>query len=270
MGPNDTRFVLGGADLKSLRQLNSWWAIHEGQSHSGNALLGSQAAEKLSPRGKAFSVRFGNNELTIQPAARFDSGSDDDSRVYVSMPEFLRLTEVEPNTALVRAEGRPTEIQAVAEKLAASLPGIEVKPIRQVTQAQTAVLGKTKSVVLAASAVVLLLIGLCMAATFSGAVLERRRDFAVMKALGASDRAVSSMFAAEAALLGIAGAIIGYVLGCGVAFWIGKANFNAAILPSVSLFGPVLLGCILLALIASTVPLRTLQQVQPAGILRGE
>jgi hypothetical protein len=31
-----------------------------------------------------------------------------------------------------------------------------------------------------------------------------------------------------------------------------------------------LLGSVLLALIASTAPLRLLQQIQPAGILRGE
>ena len=269
-GPNDTKFVLGGADLKLLQQLNSWWAIHEFEGHSGDALLGSQAAEKLAPQGHAFAVRFGSNELAIRPLATFSSGSDDDSRVYVPFAEFLQLTGVQPNTALVRADGTPTEIQAIVQKPAASLPGLDVKPIRQVTQAQTTVLGKTKSVVLAASAVVLLLIALCMASTFSGSVLERRRDFAVMKALGASDRAVNLLFAAESSLLGIAGAIVGYVVGCGVAFWIGKANFNAAILPSPSLFIPVVLGSILLALIASTIPLHTLQQVQPAGILRGE
>ncbi len=267
-GPNDTKFVLGGADPASLRQLNSWWSIHD--QGNGNALLGSQAAEKLAPQGQAFTIRFGHNELEIQPSATFNSGSDDDSRVYVSMPEFLQLTGVEPTTALVRVDGSPKEIQATAERLSAALRGVDVKPIRQITQAQTTVLGKTKSVVLAASAVVLLLIALCMASTFSGAVLERRKDFAVMKALGASNRAVSSLFATESALLGSAGAIAGYIVGCGVAFWIGKANFNAAIVPSAWLFLPVLLGSILLALIASTVPLRTLQQVQPAGILRGE
>jgi putative ABC transport system permease protein len=268
-GPNDTKVVLGGADLKSLQQLNSWWAIHEIDG-PGDALLGSQAAEKLAPSAEAFTVRFGSNELAIRPSATFSSGSDDDGRVYVPLAEFLQLTGIPPNSALVRAEGRPKEIQAIAEKLAASLSGLDVKPLRQIAQAQTTVLGKTKSVVLTASLIVLLLIGLCLASTFSGSVLERRRDFAVMKALGASNRTVNLLFAAESALLGIAGAIAGYVLGCGVAFWIGKANFNAAILPSLSLFVPVLLGSILLALIASTVPLRTLQQVQPAGILRGE
>jgi putative ABC transport system permease protein len=267
-GPNDTKFVLGGADPASLRQLNPWWSIHD--RGNGSALLGSQAAEKLAPQGQAFTVRFGHNELKIQPSAIFSSGSDDDSRVYVPLPEFLRLTGVEPATALVRVDGNPKQIQAMAEKLTATLPGIGVKPIRQITQAQTTVLGKTRSVVLATSVVVLVLIALCITSTFGGTVMERRRDFAVMKALGASNRAVSFLFAIESALLGSAGAIAGYVLGCGIAFWIGKANFNAEIVPSAWLFLPVLLGSILLALIASTVPLRTLQQVQPAGILRGE
>jgi putative ABC transport system permease protein len=145
-----------------------------------------------------------------------------------------------------------------------------VKPVRQITQAQTAVVGKTRSVVLASSAAVVVLIMLCMVATFTGSVLERRKDFAVMKALGASNRTVNFLFASEAALLALAGSAAGYVLGCVIAFWIGKANFDAAILPQPMLLFPVLLGSVVLALIASTAPLRLLQQIQPAGILRGE
>jgi putative ABC transport system permease protein len=109
-----------------------------------------------------------------------------------------------------------------------------------------------------------------MIATFTSSVMERRKDFAVMKALGASNRMVNFLFAAEASLLALAGAAGGYVLGCGLAFWIGKANFDSAIWPQPLLVVPVLLGSMALALLASTAPLRLLQQIQPAGILRGE
>ena len=78
------------------------------------------------------------------------------------------------------------------------------------------------------------------------------------------------LFASESALLALVGSIAGYLLGCGIAFWIGKANFDAAILPQPLLLFPVLLGSVALALVASTAPLRLLQQIQPAGILRGE
>jgi len=262
-----TRVVVGGADLAKLRRLNASWSFTD--VNQGTALVGTRVAEPLS-HGGDWHVVFGGAVAAITPQAIFRSGSDDDSRVYLPLADFERLTNLHPNTALVRVEGRTEDIRAVIASLSSSLPGIEVTPVRQITQAQTAVVGKTRSVVLAASAVVVVLIMLCMVATFTSSVLERRRDFAVMKALGASNRAVNSLFAAEAALLALTGAVGGYILGSAIAFWIGKANFDAAIAPQPVLLLPVLLGSVFLALIASTAPLKLLQQIQPAAILRGE
>jgi putative ABC transport system permease protein len=231
--------------------------------------VGARVDETIT-HGSDLQLSFGKASAVIKPAGFFHSGSDDDSRVYIPLEDFVRLTSIQPNTALVRIEGKPQQIQDAVARLSVALPAAEVKPVRQVTQAQTSVVGKTRSVVLASSAAVVVLIMLCMVATFTGSVLERRKDFAVMKALGASNRTVNFLFASEAALLALAGSATGYVLGCGVAFWIGKANFDAAILPQPMLLFPVLLGSVVLALIASTAPLRLLQQIQPAGILRGE
>jgi len=261
------KIVVGGADIDKLRRLNSSWSFSN--AGQGSALVGARVDETIT-HGSDLKLSFGKTSAVIKPAGFFHSGSDDDSRVYIPLEDFVRFTGVEPNTALVRVAGRSQEIQAAIANLSATLPGIEVKPVRQITQAQTAVVGKTRSVVLAASAVVVILIMLCMVATFTGSVLERRKDFAVMKALGASNRTVNFLFASESALLALTGSIAGYILGCGIAFWIGKANFDAAILPQPLLLVPVLLGSVLLALIASTAPLRLLQQIQPAGILRGE
>jgi putative ABC transport system permease protein len=264
--PDGSKLVVGGADLKQLMQLNSWWSI------TGNAspvLVGARVEEMLA-HDPAFHVNLGNAERAIGPHMVFRSGSDDDSRIYLDLNTFTAWTGVQPNTALLRINGKPQEIQSMIDRLSAALPQAEVKPVRQITQAQTSVIGKTRSVVFAASAIVLVLIMLTMVATFTSSVLERRKDFAVMKALGASNRAVNVMFASEAALQALAGAAAGYVLGCGVAFWIGKANFEAAIWPQPMLLLPVLAGSMVLALGAATAPLRLLQQIQPAGILRGE
>jgi len=261
------KVVVGGADLDKLRKLNSAWSF-EDRNH-GNALVGVRVAESMA-QGSSWQIAYGKSVSSIEPRAIFRSGSDDDSRVYLPLSDFETLTGVQPSTALVRVEGRPREIQAIIARLSAALPATEVKPVRQITEAQSAVVGKTRSVVLSASAVVVVLIMLCMVATFTSAVLERRKDFAVMKALGASNRTVNFLFAAEASLLALAGAAVGYILGSGIAFWIGRANFDAAILPQPVLLLPVLLGSVLLALIASTAPLRLLQQIQPAAILRGE
>ena len=266
---SDTRIVVGGADLSKLERINSWWSTRQINA-SGNALIGSRAAQRLSGSGEAFTLSFGAKTLSIRPQMVYTSGSDDDSRIYVNLNDLSAVTGLGPNLALVRAEGSANDVIAAIAKLKTSAPQLDVQPVRQITQAQTAVVGKTRSVVLASSAVVVILIMLCMVATFTGSVLERRKDFAVMKALGASNRTVNFLFASEAALLALAGSAAGYILGCGIAFWIGKANFDAAILPQPMLLIPVLLGSVALALIASTAPLRLLQQIQPAGILRGE
>ncbi len=268
-GPDHAKVVVGGADLHALRELNSFWSIGQVDS-AGHALVGARAAEKFSPKGETFAITFGPRTALVRPDAIFQSGSDDDSRIYLDPAAFAALTGVEPHTALVRVEGRPAEIQNAIDQLSAALPQAEVQPVRQITETQTAVVGKTRSVVLASSAVVVILIMLCMAATFTSSVLERRKDFAVMKALGASNRTVGFLFASEAALLALVGAAGGFAAGSGIAYWIGKANFDAAILPQPALLFPVLVGSVVLALLASTAPLRLLQQIQPAGILRGE
>ncbi len=269
-GPNNARLVVGGTDLRALRELNSWWSIRALDFSDGHALIGARAAEQFAPTGKEFAITFGAKTAQVIPEAVFLSGSEDDSRIYLDTAAFAALTGVQPNIALVRVEGRPAKIQSAIGQLRAVLPQAEVQPVRQITQTQAAVVGKTRSVVLASSAVVVVLILLCMAATFTSSVLERRKDFAVMKALGASNRTVNFLFAAEAALLALAGATAGFVAGSGIAYWIGKANFDAAILPQPALLLPVLLGSIGLALLAYTTSLRTLQHIQPAGILRGE
>jgi putative ABC transport system permease protein len=266
---NGSRVIVGGTDLTGLAQMNSWWSTKQVDS-DGSALIGSRAAEQLSPSGQPFTLSFGGKTLSVRPQTIFTSGSDDDSRIYVSISDLTTATGLSPNVALLRVEGRTRDIEQAIGKLKASAPTLDVQPVRQITQAQTAVVGKTRSVVLASSAVVVVLIMLCMVATFTSSVLERRKDFAVMKALGASNRTVNFLFASEAALLALAGSIAGYIFGCGIAFWIGKANFDAAILPQPILLLPILLGSVVLALIASTAPLRLLQQIQPAGILRGE
>jgi putative ABC transport system permease protein len=264
---SNSRIVVGGADVDKLRELNASWSFSN--TGQGSALVGARVDETMA-HGADLQISFGKASTSIKAETIFHSGSDDDSRVYIPLEDFVRLTGIQPNTALVRIEGKPQQIQDAVAQLSAALPGVEVKPVRQITQAQTAVVGKTRSVVLASSAAVVVLIMLCMVATFTGSVLERRKDFAVMKALGASNRTVNFLFASEAALLALAGSVAGYVLGCAIAFWIGKANFDAAILPQPMLLFPVLLGSVVLALIASTAPLRLLQQIQPAGILRGE
>jgi putative ABC transport system permease protein len=274
-GENKSPLVLVGTDLAKFRALNSSWQFvpdSYSSSAESNAFAGWQVQNTIPALkiDKPFAVSYGERSATLTPISIIHSGSEDDSRMFIELRAFKELTGKEPETVQLRVHGIPAEVEAMAGRLSASLPEAEVKPVRQITVAQTAVLTKIRAVVLAASAIVIVLIVVCMVATLTGSVLERRKDFAVMKALGASNSAVNFLFAGEATLLTLAGAILGFIVGSGLAYWIGQINFGAAITPRPQLLGPVVLGSIILALIAASAPLRLLRRIQPAGILRGE
>jgi len=88
--------------------------------------------------------------------------------------------------------------------------------------------------------------------------------------MGASDLLIAMFVAGEAAVLGFAGAIVGFTAGSGIATWIGRVNFHAAVAPRLSVFPPVLAGCLAVTLLAALLPLQLLRRIQPAMILRGE
>lgn len=269
-GEAGQRLVAAGTDLPAFKELNSSWSFGNVKEDQRDPLVGFRAAEALSLNKEPLHLYYDDKGFLSETKIIFHAGSEDDSRIYLTLDEFQELTGLQPNTAQLRIDGSPAEIEHRIATLNAFLPQIEVKPLRQVTSVQATVLDKIRSIVWIASAVVVLLIVVCMVATLTGAVLERRKDFAVMKALGASNSAVNLLFAGEAALTSVVGALLGFMIGTAIAFWIGHANFGAAIPPRPDLLGPVVLGSILLALLASTAPLSLLRRIQPAGILRGE
>jgi putative ABC transport system permease protein len=91
-----------------------------------------------------------------------------------------------------------------------------------------------------------------------------------MKALGASGRLLNGFFAAEAAVLGATGALLGFVVGIGLAAWIGRVNFHASVTPRFSVLPVVLTGSMAVTLVSAILPISLLRRLQPAAILRGE
>src|SRR5258707_164698 len=204
------------------------------------------------------------------PAGMLQTGAGEDSRIYLDQSEFQSWTSIAPSTIEVAANGSTAEVETLIRQLAQILPGAEIRPVRQIMESEANVLNKTRATLYAAAALVILTSALCVLATLIGWVFDRRRDFAIMKALGASERLVNGFFATEAAALGVVGAILGFFIGIGVAAWIGRANFHSPVAPRFSVFPYVLVGSILVALISAVLPIGLLRRVQPALILRGE
>src|SRR5260370_1131630 len=124
----------------------------------------------------------------------------------------------------------------------------------------------------AVSAVLLiaLTVAVSVLATLSASVLERRRDFALMKALGGSQAQLMGMFLLEALVLAVVGVAVGFVVGSAAAWAISEGNFHTAALPHLSVLPLVLLLNVAIAAMAALLPVRVLRGLQPAALLKGE
>jgi putative ABC transport system permease protein len=262
--------VVAGTDLDQVRRLDSWWSVTAWPTASGDALVGVRAAAVVSPHAKAFDLSFQGRTIHLNPAGILQTGAAEDSRVYLSLSDFESWTGVRPSTIEIAASGSPEEVNVMIQKLAQALLYAEVRPVRQIVEGEARVLGKTRSTLLAAATLIILTAALCVLSTLIGWVFDRRRDFAIMKALGASERMINGFFAAEAAALGAVGAVIGFAVGVGVAAWIGRANFHAPVVPRFSVLPIILAGSVVVALVSAVLPIFLLRRVQPAMILRGE
>jgi putative ABC transport system permease protein len=262
--------VVAGTDFGRVQKLDRWWSVSAWPSAEHEALVGARALPVVSPDGKPFTLSFRGQSLQLKPAGTLETGAAEDSRVYLSLAEFEAWTGTLPSTIEVAANGSPLEVNTVWRSLGEAFPAAAVHPVRQIVEGEARVLGKTRATLYAAAVLIILTAALCVLATLTGWVFDRRKDFAIMKALGASERLISGFFVAEAAALGAVGALLGFIAGIGIAAWIGRVNFNAPVVPRISVLPLVLAGSVGVALLSALLPMSLLRRVQPALILKGE
>jgi putative ABC transport system permease protein len=295
---NGQSVVVVGTDFTRARQLNHWWNVThwpdtpaaeqrnslaqgvspgettaQQRAPSGAvlpSLVGMRAAAIVTPDRQPFELTFQGKALQFVPVGLLQTGAGEDSRIYLDQSTFQAWTGVTPTTIEIAVNGTAEEVEQSMRRLASTLPTADIRPVRQIMEGEANVLNKTRATLYAAATLIVLTSALCVLATLIGWVLDRRRDFAIMKALGASESLVNGFFAAEAAAMGVIGAILGFLIGIGVAAWIGRVNFHAPVVPRFSVFPYVLAGSIAVALISAILPIGLLRRVQPAIILRGE
>jgi len=176
--PRDQAVVAVGTDFDLARKLNPWWSVSGWPSSKGQALLGVRAERLLSSQNGGFTIFFEGNSIQLTPAGTLRTGADEDSRIYLSLPEFEAWTGLGPTTVEIAAFGTPAEIDELLPRLQQSISTAEVHAVRQVTEGEANVLAKTRSTLFSSAAFIVCTAALCVLATLMGWVFDRRRDFA--------------------------------------------------------------------------------------------
>ncbi len=161
-------------------------------------------------------------------------------------------------------------ISSISYQIRQVIPGVDVRAIRRVADSEGKILSHVSTLLWIVTLAALIAAGLAVAATSAAAVLERRVEIGVMKAIGATNTSVASLFLTEHLTLALIGGAIGFFFGAGLARFLGASVFGTPASPRFILL-PIVLGlAALVALVGGLIPLRRAARFDPAPILRGE
>jgi len=201
----------------------------------GAVLVGRTAADRLDvePGDEIFATvvdaRGEMESALFELVGITETGSDelDIAICHVNLPDAEKLWGAQGAGEIAVILEDTTQADAYAVKLREALSGAnavltwaEVNPDLKATAEM-----KVKYVSMI-TGVLLLVVFLGVASAQLAAVLERRREFAVLVALGMKSRQMALLVASEALALGFAGAVVGLALGFPVIWYLSTTGFD--------------------------------------------
>jgi putative ABC transport system permease protein len=291
-----------GEHTTGVSQLNPSWKLQGKWPTDGHleVAIGQNLAHRLNIKiGDYFRFMQASDRVSLVTGI-VSTGSESDNDVFVTLhsaqglsnlPDAISRVEVSattrPEDAFARKDPdtlspaqrdlwycRPYA-NSIAYQIREAIPGAQAEQVRRVEQTEGTVLSRISGLMWFISAAALLAAGFAVSAAMATAVLERRGEIGLMRSLGASKSAIALLFYAETGLLAIFAGGIGYLLGSGLAAWLGTRIFAGDGGTHEAILNPVLLPVVVaLALIVaiggSTPSIRSALRMDPSAILRAD
>ncbi len=290
--PDGHEFVTG------MEKTNSWWNV-EGRWFADDArecIVGQSLATRAGiKRGDSVHIVSGGRDVSLtvigilsgggpeddaivaplQIAQRLADKPDEYRRLYVSAltkpeDEFGRRNPSTMNALELERWSCSPYASSIAYQIKQVLPGADARVIRRVAEGEGSILTRVRALLWLATLAALLAAALAVGASAAAAVIERRSEIGLMKAIGAGSATIGFLLAAEQLLLAFVGGGVGYAVGIILARMLGQKIFGVAPEPSLMVFIVVLALAGAVTLLGSAIPLRRASRYQPAPILRGE
>ena len=251
------KVVIVGVWFESLQKLVPYWQVQGswiGVSFDDrNAMIGIKLAERLNVQpGDNVTLVDHNQRKNLQIKGIVEAGDATDNMLIVSL---------DVAQAWLHQPGKISQSQ---------YPDLEIRPVRKVSASEGQVLDKIKGLMGLVSLVILALSSLCVNTTLMAIVGERAREFALQKALGASNGDIVRQILLETCIIALAAVVCGWLLGYLLAQLLGLTVFNAAISLRLPVLPITLVLSLLVAILAAIVPVRRAVSVEPANVLKGE
>lgn len=164
-------------------------------------------------------------------------------------------------------EEEAAHIEAVLARLGGS-DGYSAENLSAQKDKLSGIMDVVTMVLVAISAISLLVAGLSIMTIMMVSVGERTREIGIKKALGASAKDIRREFLAEALLLSVVGGTIGVVIGGGLG-WIGLSLFGLG-MPSLSMMGWLIVFAGVIGVVFGVYPAAKAARLDPVEALRCE
>lgn len=290
--PDGSSFTTGVSATDPSWHIDGRWF----SDASEEGVLGADLARQLDLRaGSEVKIEAGGRSHTLKITGVVSTGGREDSSILapLAVAQDLAGRQGQYRRLLVSALTKPADafserdpstmtpaeydrwycspyITSISHQIQQQLPGVDVRAIRQVAEGEGRILTRVSGLMWIVTIAALLAAALAVGATSATTVLERRSEIGLMKALGASRRAVGAFFAAEQLFLALVGGVLGYALGIVLARALGLEIFGVAPALRWILLPIVLVLAAVVALLGSLLPLGRASRVDPAPVLRGE
>ncbi len=280
--------------VTGVRTTHPWWKVQGAwpNDNSTDVLVGERLATSLGVK-PGDSLEFSGSAHRI--TGILSVGSSEDNQIVaplsvaqqvIAKPGAVRRIYVsaltKPEDALARRDPKSMNpelfdrwycspyVQSIAYQLQEAIPHSHAEQIRQVSQNEGTVLARIKGLMLLVTLAALLASALAVSAAMATAIFERRVEVGLMKALGAGDFAVASLFFAEAALLALFGGVAGFAAGGLLARQIGRTIFASEITIQPVLFPIILAIAVIVTFSGSAIAIRRAVKFDPVFALRGD
>jgi putative ABC transport system permease protein len=233
------------------------------------------------------SVELNNETFKVKGILASLGNPQDDKQVYLSIEDMKRIfgtgERVDYIIAQIQAGADVDDVASRIEKRLRAFRGVTEKTQdfsvvtpEELLRTIGTVLNIITAFLLGVAAISLVVGGIGIANTMYTAVLERRKEIGVMKAVGAKNSDILLIFLIESGLLGLVGGIIGVLIGMGIGKIIEYIAINYIRTTFLQVVFPyyLIIGCLVFAFIAGAVsgtfPAWQASQLKPVQSLRYE
>lgn len=298
--PTGETIVTGIKDLKTWWDIDGKW-INE-QTDESVIMVGKKLANEMNLKiGDTIPLTYSSEEAepliskSFTVAGIISGGGEEEEKLFIplqQMQDILKLPgkveELEvsaltvPDTELAeRAEKNPDLLSeadyetwyctafvgAIAYQIEEVIPGTDAKAIRQISDSEGNIMKKVEKLMFAFTIAALVSAALGISNLMMTKVLERQREIGLMKALGASNGNIVTLFLVEAGLLALLAGLIGFLMGLGLAQWLGQTVFDSFITIKWLVLPITLVISVMVVVIGSMSALRFISRLKPADVL---